>query len=85
MTRFKRSTYPDADGCGAFAAIAVAVTIVPLMFVEVVQIVTTEGVVTDLDPFDSVVVETRGFDRVEVGCVVIVLVFPPEETTVTRD
>lgn len=49
---------------------------------------TSEGVVTDFDPFELVIVENTGFDRVEVGCVVIVLVLSPEDvpgTTVTRD
>ena len=83
-------TYPDAGDrsvCGGFATTAVAVTIVPLLFVEVLHIVTSPGVVMMCDPFELVIVETTGFDRVAVGCVVIVLVSPGDVagTTVTSD
>jgi hypothetical protein len=73
---------PDA-GERSFATIAVAVDIVPFLFVEVLQTVTSAGVVTTCDPFELVVVENTGFGKVVVGCVVIVLV-TPEGTTVTR-
>jgi hypothetical protein len=81
----KRPTYPDADDetFSGFATIAVAVDIVPLLFVEVLQIVTSAGVVTTCEPFELVIVESTGFERVVVGCVVTVLV-TFEGTTVTR-
>lgn len=92
MTKFrkwKRLTYPDAGDrsvCGGFATTAVAVTIVPLLFVEVLHTVTSAGVVIMSDPFEFIV-ETIGFDRVAVGCVVTVLVSPGDVagTTVTSD
>jgi hypothetical protein len=73
---------PDA-GDRLFATIAVAVDIVPFLFVEVLQIVTKVGVVTTCEPFELVIVENTGFERVVVGCVVIVLV--NEGTTVVTE
>jgi len=46
----------------------------PSLSVEVLQRVTSGGVVMSLDPFESVIVKTNGFDRVDAGRVVIVLV-----------
>jgi hypothetical protein len=92
--RFKiwrtRSTYPVSDArsaCGGFATTAVAVTNIPLPSVEVLQIVTSRGVVITSDPIELVVVKTTGFDRVEVGRVVNVLVSVGDVagTTITRD
>jgi hypothetical protein len=50
--------------------------------------VTIGGVVTTCDPTELVVVKATGVDRVEVGCVVLVMVSHDEDvagTTVTRD
>jgi hypothetical protein len=82
---------PDSDitwSCWAFATIDVDVTNDPLLSVEVLQRVTSGGVVMNFEPFESVVVKPKGFDRVDAGCVVIVLVSGPVEavawTTVTE-
>ena len=89
--RWERSTYPvsdDRSACGGtgFATTAVAVNNVPSPSVEVLQIVTSGGVVTTCDPTELVVVKTTGVDRVKVGCVVIVShVENVAGTTVTRD
>ena len=84
-----RSTYPvsdDRSACGGFATTAVAVNNVPSPFVEVLQIVTSGGVVTICDPTELVVVKTTGLDKVEVGCAVIVSHFEDVAgMTVTRD
>jgi hypothetical protein len=89
--RWKRSTYPVSDvrslaACEGFATTAVVVNNIPSPSVEVLQIVTSGGVVTTCDPIELVVVKTTGVDRVEVGCVVIVSdVEDVAGTTVTRD
>jgi len=72
---------PDSDAtssCWAFATIDVAVTNDPLLSVQVLKIVTSGGVTIVVDPFESVVVEAKGFERVDAGCVVIVLVLSPD-------
>ena len=84
-----RLTYPVSDvrsACGGFATTAVAVINTPLPSVEVLQRVTSGGVVKTCDPIELVVVKTTGFGRVEVGCVVIVSQLEDVTgTTVTRD
>jgi hypothetical protein len=77
--KWKRSTYLDSDNRltgWAFATIDVVVTNDPSFSVQVLQRVTSGGVVIIIDPFASVVVETRGIDRVNTGFVIIVLVSP---------
>jgi len=64
----------DRSASGGFATTAVAVNIVPLPSIEVLQTVTSGGVVITCDPFELVVVKTTRDERVEVGGVVIVLV-----------
>jgi len=75
----------NRSACG-FATTAVAVTNNPLPSVEVLQIVTSGGVVINCDPFELVVVKTTGIDRVKAGFVVIVLIslLDVSETTVTE-
>ena len=89
MKEETRLTYPVSDvrsACGGFATTAVAVNNTPLPFVEVLQRVTSGGVVITCDPNALVVVKTTAFDRVEVGCVVIVSHLEDvAETTITRD
>lgn len=84
-----RSTYPVSDfrsACGEFATTAVAVNNSPLPPVEVLQRVTSGGVVITCNPSELVVVKTTGVDRVDVGCVVIVSHLEDVAgTTVTRD
>ena len=81
MTGLKSGrTYPDSDAtlsCRAFATTDVVVTNDPLLSVKVLMIVISGGVVIIATPFDSVVVETTGCERVDAGCVVIVLVSAP--------
>ena len=78
----KSPTYPDPElgvarfSCWGFATITVVVANHPLLSVEVLQRVTSGAVTTCFDPFESVDVEKTGFGRVDVGCVVIVLVAP---------
>ena len=84
-----RLTYPVPDvrsACWGFATTAVAVNNTPLPSVEVLQRVTSGGVVITCDPIELVVVKTTAFDRVEVGCVVIVSQLEDVvEMTITRD
>ena len=84
-----RSTYPVSDvrsACGGFATTAVAVNNIPLPSVEVLQRVTSGGVVRTCDPSELVVVKTTAVDRVEVAFSVTVSHCEDVvETTITRD
>ena len=64
--------------CWGLTTTDVAVTNDPLLSVKVLEIVISGGVIVTFDPYESVIVETTTFDRVNVGCVV--MVFIPSDT-----